>query len=202
MAATSGPNHEFRGESPCTVDIHHGRWQRQESSVKLLGKVANIFDRTIEYLAIVAAALIILMMLNVGVGVFLRYFLGRPTGWVIDISEWSLVYITFLATAWLLREEGHVKMDILLTRLGPRVQVWLGIITSIIGAIGCFLIAWYGAKVTWGLFQVGYSTAAVLIMPKFIILGVIPVGGFFLFIQFLRRTYGYLVRLKVSANKQ
>lgn len=170
--------------------------------MKLLGKVANIFDRTIEYLAILAVALIILMMLNVGVGVFLRYFLGYPTGWVIDVSEWSLVYITFLGTAWLLRGEGHVKMDIVLTRFGPRVQVWLGVITSTIGAIGCLLIAWYGAKVTWGLFQVGYTTDAVLIMPKFIILGIIPVGGFLLFIQFLRRTYGYLVRLKVSTNKR
>lgn len=161
--------------------------------MKLLTRVGHIFDRTNDVLAAFAGALIIFMMLSVSTTVVTRlFFRALATGEVGQVNEWGLVYITFLATAWLLREEGHVKMTIVLDGLSPRNQVRLNVITSILCAVGCLIIACYGAKVTLELFQVGYATWGVLTVPKFIILAVIPVGCFLLFIQFLRRAYRYL----------
>lgn len=161
--------------------------------MELLAKVAHIFDRTINLLAVLADALIFLMMLGMSAGVVLRlYFLGLGTGEIVELSGWSLVYITFLATAWLLKREGHVKMTLLLNQLNPRNQVWLNVVTSILCAIGCLIVTFYGAKLTWQFFQAGSIMLGVLRAPKFITLAVIPIGSFLLFIQFLRRTYGYL----------
>jgi len=55
-----------------------------------------------------------------------------------------------------LREEGHVKMDLLLTRLNPRAEAILNIVTSGVGAIICLALTWFGIKVTWDNFQTGY----------------------------------------------
>lgn len=166
--------------------------------MKLLTKVGRIFDRANDILAVFSIALIILMMLSISLGVVTRlYFMAFASGEIAELSEWSLVYITFLATTWLLRREGHVNMTLLLDRLNPSGRWWLNVTTSILATIACLIVAYYGVKVTWGLFQTDYLIFGVLRPPKFIILAVIPLGCFLLFIQFLRRTYGYLSSQKV-----
>jgi len=170
--------------------------------MKLITKATAIFDRTIGLLSLFAGILIIYIMLSVTAEVATRYFLGGMMGWVIEVSEYSLLFITFLATAWVLKREGHVKMDLVLRRLNPRTQSLLNIITSIIGALICLIVAWYGVKVTWNSYQIGYVMAKPLRPPQFLILFIIPVGSFLLFIQFLRRTYGYLGHRKELPNKE
>ncbi len=169
--------------------------------MKLITKTTSIFDRTIGLLSLCAGILIIYVMLSVTVEVATRYFLGSMMGWVIEVSEYSLLFITFLATAWVLKREGHVKMDLVLRRLSPGTQTRLNIATSILGAVICLIVFWYGVKVTWDSYQIGYIMAKPLRPPQFLILFIIPVGSFLLFIQFLRRAYGYLGHRKELSSK-
>ncbi len=170
--------------------------------MKLITRATSIFDRTIGLLSLFAGILIIYMMLSVTAEVATRYFLGGMMGWVIEVSEYSLLFITFLATAWVLKREGHVRMDLVLRQLNPRAQTLLNIVTSIIGAVICLIIFWYGVQVTWNSYQIGYTMAKPLRPPQFLILFIIPVGSFLLFIQFLRRTYGYLGHWKELSGKE
>ena len=160
--------------------------------MNLLTKVANIFDRTIQVATLLAGILLIFLMLSVSADVVLRYFLGRPMGWVKEVAEYILLYIPFLVAAWVLKREGHVRTDLVLSRFSPRIQSIVNAITSLISAIICFLLTWFGVKATWYFFQVGYVTPTLLRVPKFIIIAIIFVGSFLLFIQFLRRAYSYL----------
>lgn len=160
--------------------------------MKLLTKFTAIFDRTINLLALLAAILLTFLMLLICVHVVMRYFLMRPVLGAIEISELLMVYITFLGAAWLLRKEGHVKMDMVITRLNPKTQAWVNTVTSIVGAVTCIVITWYGVRATWSHAQMGYYLASTIDIPTAPILAVIPVCCFLLFIQFLRRAYGYL----------
>jgi TRAP-type C4-dicarboxylate transport system permease small subunit len=160
--------------------------------MRLLTKVNAFIGRTIGLLAFLGAILVVFVMLLVAAHAGMRYFLGRPIPGVIEISEYALLYITFLVAAWVLRREGHVKMDLVLNQLEPRTQILLNIITSIISAIICLVIAWYGTIVTWDHFQVGFYYSTPLRTPAFIIVAIVPIGSFLLFIQFLNRTRGYL----------
>lgn len=160
--------------------------------MKLLARVAAVLDRTNDLFAIMACVLLTFMMLSVSAEVVMRYLFNRPLGWVVEISEISLLYITFLGVAWLLKRERHVKMDILVTRLKPRVQALLNVFGSIIGVAVCWVLTWYGAQVTWSHFQRGLFEPTILEIPNVYVLWVIPVGSFLFFTQFLRRTYSYL----------
>ena len=131
-------------------------------------------------------------MLAVSTDVIMRYWLARPSLWVGEVAEVALLYITFLAAAWVLRKERHTSMDIVLTRLNPRNQAILNTITSIISALICLLLTWYGARATWSHFQLGLRTASIMELPMGPILVIIPVGSFMLFIQFLRRIIRFL----------
>jgi TRAP-type C4-dicarboxylate transport system permease small subunit len=166
---------------------------------KLISKARSIFDKVLDIGAVGAAVLIIFIMLSICIEVVLRR-VGHPQVWEIEITEYCLLYITFLGTAWLLKSEGHVKVDIITNAISSKAQAWLGIITSVIGsAMSIYLVVW-GIKVTWVYFQRGVVQCTPLLTPTWIVLIVIPLGSIPLFVQFLRRTHSYLEALKSSAN--
>lgn len=169
---------------------------------QLITKVSNIFDRTLDLLVILAAVILFYIMLSVAYEIIMRKFLGRGQDWVLEIAEYSLLYITFLIAAWVLRREGHVKMDIVLAQLEPRAQAMVNFITSIIGAIALLLVTWYGATMTWEFFQGGAFLATILEPPTWPIMGIIPIGSFLFFIQFLRRSYSFLVRWRALRDQE
>lgn len=160
--------------------------------MKQLIKALAIFDGTNNLLALLGGVLVAFVMLIVCAEVVMRYFVGRSIIWVFEVTEYSLLFMTFLAAAWLLKKEGHVSIDLLLNRLSPKPRAMVNIITSIIGAIVCLVVAWYGSVVTVELLQQGEHQATIVEPPSFILYVVIPVGSFLLFVQFLRRAYGYL----------
>jgi len=164
--------------------------------MKVLDRFAAIFDRTNNLLAYLAGAILLFAVISVTTDVVLRYFFNKPLMWAVEINENNLLYITFLATAWVLTREGHVKVELVLNRLSPRAQNLMGLITSALGIIVCLVITWHGALVTWRDFQIGAYEPTILKIPNAYVLFIIPLGAFLLFIQFARRTHGFLKRFR------
>ncbi|MBW2609472.1 MAG: TRAP transporter small permease [Deltaproteobacteria bacterium] len=160
--------------------------------MKLIHKISDIFDGVLSLFGTLAVILITFDMLIVSALVVMRYILKRAPTWVIEFTEYSLLYITFLGAAWLLKGEGHVKMDLVISSLRPRTQAILNTITSVACAVVCLIVVWFGVKVTWNHFQTNYLLPTILRPPSYLIVCIIPIGCFMLFIQFLRRAYRYL----------
>ena len=148
----------------------------------------SLFDRFLDLSPIISGIIIVLIMLAVCANVIMRYFLNRPIVGVDEISEYLLLFITFIGSAWLLKEEGHVGVDILLIRLSRNSNAFLGIFSSLIGVFICLVLIWFGSKVVWINFQRGSYFPSLLEIPKAPVLAIIPFGCFLLLIQFLRRT--------------
>jgi len=163
---------------------------------KVISSLNVIHFRGINFMAFLAGILVIFIMLTVSINVALRYFLNHPLGWVLEGSEYALLYITFLGAAWLLKKEGHVKMSVILDLLKPRAQAYVNVINSIIMAIICCLLVWYGTQGTLYTLQYNILSVRYLSLPKFVFLAIIPVGSFFLFTQSVKRTHVYLQLLK------
>jgi C4-dicarboxylate transporter DctQ subunit len=166
-----------------------------------MNKPLNIFDRILNIMTYLAGILLIFIMLSVCLEVVLRSFFNRPQIWVTEVTECLLLYITFLGTAWLLREEGHVKVDIILDRLKPKTVALLGIISSLIGLFVSLILAIYGLSVTWSYFQRGIYTPTAMEIPVFAILLIIPIGSSMLFIQFIRRTGKFIAEFIIEMGK-
>ena len=159
--------------------------------MRLLRKAAVTFDRIIGILAFLAGVLLAYAMLSVDIEIITRFFTGRAQLWVVEVCEYILLLVTFLGATWVLKREEHVVMDVVVSRLEPRTQTILNIITSIIGAIVCLTIFWYGAGVTWENYQKGIVFYKAVGFPKAPIMAVIPIGCLLLSIQFLKRSSGY-----------
>lgn len=164
-----------------------------KKSILILDRIYNF---CIDYLFYLAGVLVIALMLVVVADVTLRYSVKTPITWGFEFSEYTLLYMTFLATAWLLRSDGHVKMDILRSFLKPRPQAYLSFIASILLVIACFLLLWYGVSSTADNFQRGVLSVKYYSVPKFIFLIIIPIGSLLLLIQAVKRTYSSFRSIK------
>ena len=110
-----------------------------------------------------------------------------------------LLWLTFLASAWLLRHEGHVSVDFLTARAKPETRRVIHMITSAIGAIVCLVLTWFAWENTWENFMSGTLDVKAISLPKAPVISIIAVGSSLLSIQFIRRFY---VSLKVRESLQ
>jgi C4-dicarboxylate transporter DctQ subunit len=170
------------------------------SSFGNMKRFLKIFDQCLDFLSSLAGAILIFIMLSVCLEVIMRYFFNRPLIWVTEVTECLLLYITFLGTAWLLREDGHVTVDIVLNRLRPRVAAFLGVVNSVIGSLVALVLTWYGALVMWDKFQRNVYTPSIMEIPIAAIIVIIPVGSVMLLTQFILRTTKF-IRIFLSGNK-
>ena len=163
-----------------------------------ISKLGRVFDFAIDKMARLGDVILIFLMVSVCADVILRYFFNRPQAWVAEISEYLLLYITFLGAAWVLKSEGHVIVDVLVAQVNLRIRAVLGVISSLIGAFVLLVVFWFGALETLDLFKRGVHNPSVLEFPKAPLVAIIPFGSFFFMIQFLRRTFGFLRSLRES----
>ena len=170
--------------------------------MKLLTKLNSAFDLALDLSAILAALLLLFMMLAVCAEILLRFLLNITLSWLLEISQACLLSITFLATAWVLKREGHVGLDAILSRLKPRTQAIVNTTTSILGAIMCLIVVWYGIKATYSDIQGGYRLTGEIMLPRGPLEAIIPVGSILLFTQFLRRIRGSVRNAMVLFDKE
>jgi TRAP-type C4-dicarboxylate transport system permease small subunit len=155
----------------------------------------SIFDRILAWFFYIAGAFIVFIMLSVTVDIILRKVFSAPLHWVDEVSGYLLVYVTFLGSAWLLRNQKHVSVGIVIENVDPKIRALVGAITSFLIAAVCLVLTYFGVIATWEQHKNGIYTVSVLEWPVAPLVSVIPFGSFLLFIQLLRGAYGYLVTL-------
>jgi C4-dicarboxylate transporter DctQ subunit len=158
----------------------------------LLTKLLKIYDHVINVAAVLAGILLLFLMTSVCWEVTSRDFFGHPTSWVVEVAGYILLYIPFLAAAWVLKEDGHVRTDLILNLLSGKTRSLIDTITSFVSAVVCLVLSWFALKFTIYLYQVSYKTPTFLMVPKSMMVGVIFLGFLLLSIQFLRRTSSLL----------
>ena len=101
----------------------------------------------VQALCVLAVALIAAMMIGITAEVVLRIF-GFPslTG-LIELTEYALFISTFFVAPYLLRHNGHIRVDIVMTRVDPAVArrvecgvlvviMLISLVTGLVGAAG------------------------------------------------------------------
>ena len=108
----------------------------------------SVFNRIVDLFAAMGCVLIASTMFLVCLDVIWNLACGRSLTWVTEIVEYSMLWLTFMGSAWVLRNNGHIKMDMVTDRISPRSRHLLAAITSYLGAVICLLLTYFGARVT------------------------------------------------------
>ncbi len=172
--------------------------------MNMLKRLSIIYDRILDYTGASAVVLLAFAWLLVTIDVLLRATVSRSITWTMEVVGYTLVYMTLLSAAWVLRRERHISVDMVLHRFNPAPRAVVNIVISVLGAITWLIIAWYSGHFTWDNFQMGstFADQAIVKPPMWTILVILPFGSLLLFIQFARRTFGYLRDLRTLSSKQ
>jgi len=149
------------------------------------------YGRLLEAFAAAACALILGMTLMICADVFLRNVRVIPgvagLAWSAEISEAMLFLITLLTAPWLLRRGQHIRVDIVLRAVPPRVGWLFEWAVDLLGLGCCAIIFWYSARAALASFTAGSLSIKTLVTPEWWLLTVLPAAFTCLTIEMLFR---------------
>jgi TRAP-type C4-dicarboxylate transport system permease small subunit len=152
-----------------------------------LKAIGRAFDILLNALAVLAGGLLVALMLATVVKVGMRAIFGYGILGIDQISGTLMVYITFLGAAWVLRNEGHVTVDLLTALLPANAERIAQIAGSLISGVACLIVAYYSLETVELSLKRGVVVAAEIEIPRAINLALIPLGCLLLGIEFIRR---------------
>jgi C4-dicarboxylate transporter, DctQ subunit len=149
--------------------------------------VNRLTGRIFQVMAGIAALLIIFTVLSISCEVVLRYCFKKPLSWTVEVTEYLQVYMTFFSAAWILRHGGHVRFEILINSVSPRLAGVFFLVASLLGFVSCGLLTIFSAWVTWEQLISHTPVIKTLQIPKWLVLLPIPIGCAFLTLEFLMK---------------
>jgi TRAP-type C4-dicarboxylate transport system permease small subunit len=145
-----------------------------------MARLESAYGRLLEVLALAACALIFGMMLMICADVFLRNVRIVPgmvgIEWANEISEGMLYLIALLTAPWLMRRGQHIRVDVLLRAVPPRLGWGLEWLVDALALACCAIITWYGVRAALGSWQAGSMSIKTLVTPEWWLLSVLPVA--------------------------
>lgn len=136
-----------------------------------------------EWVGRVLSLLIIPMTLIAVIEVILRYVFNRPTIWAWDINMMLLGAFSILAGGYVLLKQGHVTMDVVVTRLSPRVRAVIALITSLLFFYCMGLLLWQSGLAAQESIMIREEINSVWGPPIYPLKILWPIGVFLLLLQ-------------------
>lgn len=102
-----------------------------------------------------AAFFLFLIVSTMGAQVFARYFFGAPFSWSEEVARMALIWMTFIAAAFVMAEGRHITVDLISHRLSIKGQVRLECFSHLVVAVSCLLLLVGGSRFVWYVGKVG-----------------------------------------------
>ena len=134
----------------------------------------SALDLLIDALALVAAALLCALVLLILVDVAARYLRWFSLAWGLEASEYMLYAITFLAAPWVLRERGHIAIELVVEQLPERARGAARLAADGLGALVCALLLFFACRVLWRSYQAGTMVHKSFVFPEWLVYAGMP----------------------------
>src|SRR3989442_2655229 len=155
-----------------------------------LTPVVRAYDAVLYGMAWAAGFVMAAMMGVIFVDVVLRNLGYQSSAHFFTFTEYALLAVPCLGAPWLVREKGHIYVEIIFMYLGARQRIVLRYLVGALCIIVFAVLAWYGSLVTIGDFMQNEKDVRSLDMPRWIVVGFIPLSFAMMAVEFLR----FLVR--------
>lgn len=144
------------------------------------------FDRLIDALALGSALLLVLLTLLIVTDVSARTLRLFSIPWSLEATEYMLYGLTFCGAPWLLRDEGHIAVEILLERLSAPARRRMRRVTDALGVLICGVLFVYACRVLWSSYASGTMIRKSFEFPEWYTYVIVPPVMLLLFGVYLR----------------
>ncbi|MGQ0335964.1 TRAP transporter small permease [Halomonas elongata] len=163
-----------------------------DDSLTVEHATSNAFMRGVSrlnlWLAWLSGLVLVLATGLVFLEILSRLIFDRSLVWVVELSEYALLYMTFLGAPYLLEQHRHVAIDLVTEALPEWPRRLLVAAMSALAAVACGYCAWVGGLVTLDQLEHGMRETTLMRPPSYLITLVFPLGMLLLAIQFVAQT--------------
>jgi C4-dicarboxylate transporter, DctQ subunit len=115
----------------------------------------------------------------------------QPPAHTLTLTEYGLLYVTMLAAPWLVREKGHVHIELLIAAVSPRIRFWRTRVVYALCVLTCVVIFWFALEVTIDQWQRHVTDVRSFDMPRWLLSASMPLSFGLMTIEFGRFLLGF-----------
>jgi TRAP-type C4-dicarboxylate transport system permease small subunit len=142
-------------------------------------------DRLSELAGYASAVLILVSMLVVCYGVFLRYVLGASTIWQLELSTYFLMFAAFVGGAYGLKHGDHVNLSLIVDRLPEKTRLYVRLLASVLGFVFVAIVASIAYVLWWETTEAGRTSGTAWNVPLTYPYLIVPLGMTLIALQYL-----------------
>ncbi|MFK7876898.1 MAG: TRAP transporter small permease [Paracoccaceae bacterium] len=152
--------------------------------------IARSLAFVVNFLAVLAGATLVWLMVSVIVSVLMRNAGLQPFAWLFTSAEYGLLYMTMLGAPWLVREKGHVHIELVTAALPDGARRVVSRIVAVACVLVCVILAWKGVELfTKNIARGDYDTRAYY-YPRWMLTIAFPLSFGLMAIEFSRFVFG------------
>ena len=133
----------------------------------MLSQLVKSVERLAVWLAGIGALIIVVQMVWISYGVFMRYVMSSPDGTVTEATALLLFPVAFLGLAFALKEDAYPKVSFLPDALGPRGRRWIDALNMLLMVIVGVFFSITAVDATLNSFESG-AASEVLLWPRYL----------------------------------
>lgn len=152
--------------------------------------IGRIYLGVLYAMAGVAGAMLVWLMISVITSVVMRNLGLQPFAWLFTSSEYAILYMTMLGAPWLVREKGHVHIELVTAVLPSRARRIVSRLVAGTCVAVCALLAWKGAELLLTNIARNDLDVRAYYFPKWILTLAFPVSFGLMAIEFSRFVFG------------
>lgn len=137
-------------------------------------------------MAWLAGLLMVAMLAMIVSDVALRNLGFQSSAHFFTFTEYALLIVPCLGAPWLVREKGHIYIELVVSAVPPRAQraLLLAVVVACIAVAG--ILAWFGGAITVQDFLGNEKDVRSFDMPRWMLMAFMPLSFGMMAIEFLR----------------
>ncbi len=149
--------------------------------MKSMDKLIKFFDKIADIGGYISSVFMIFIVTLILLEIFLRTFFNTSTLISDEYSAYFFVVVVMFGLAYTFKEDGHIRITIILGRLNPKLNKILDIICLIIALLLTIFMFYYSLKMVIDTHALDMRADSIAETPLFIPQIALPVG-YFIFI--------------------
>jgi C4-dicarboxylate transporter DctQ subunit len=150
----------------------------------------RLLDRLCDGLAILSAAALVAIMLGIVFQATARSIGYSGSSHIFTFSEFGLLFIVMAASPWLVREKGHVVIELFTAAMSARFRRPYSRGVAFLCMLICLLLVWFTFGATIKAYRLGDVEMRSLDLPRWILFVSMPIGFLLMAAQFIRFVIG------------
>lgn len=137
----------------------------------ILGKLEKVVDNCV---VLVCGSMLLGITVLIFIQVIFRYVLQNSISWSEELTRYMLIWTVFLAAGYVLNKGGHANIDLVLTRLSPKMRAVVEKCTLLL------VMAFAGIIIRYGFMLMRFGQrqiSSALEIPMHYVYLAIPIGG-------------------------